>query len=171
MVVLLSFLSLGKHWLLISNSSPSLTFTGFFINYGASVGMEATRAQYRLVQAIPLIPVGVAFLGSFTLKESPRWLAAKDRHEEAQASLSYYRGTKTDSIDVSFEAAEIRDQLSQRQQTLAGVPVTTLIKEVLTVPTYRRRLALSITMQCVAQWSGGNGITYYIPNVRYSLFF
>ena len=112
--------------------------------------LEPTRLQYRLVQSIPLILVGLAFIGSFSLKESPRWLAARDGSEEAQASLSYYRGSGRESVDISFEAAEIRDQLSKREQTLAGVPVTTLIKEALTVPTYRRRLALAITMQCVA---------------------
>ena len=38
---------------------------GFFINYGAKIHMPPTRTQYRLVQAIPLIPVGFAFAASF----------------------------------------------------------------------------------------------------------
>ena len=34
------------------------------------------------------------------------------------------------------------------------------------IPTYRRRFVLAVAMQTIAQWSGGNGITYYIPSVR-----
>ena len=122
--------------------------------------------QYRLVQSLPLIPVGFAWIGSFFLRESPRWLEAQDRNEEAVAALSHYRGADLRSESVLAEADEIHDQLSRQNQTLKGVKITSLIRETLTVPTYRRRLLLAITMQVVAQWSGGNGITYYIPQVR-----
>src|SRR6202000_1371190 len=35
---------------------------------------------------------------------------------------------------------------------------------------YRSRLLLSLAFQTFAQWSGGNGITYYVPQVRPSSF-
>ena len=127
--------------------------------------MAATRMQYRLVQAIPLIPVGMGWIGSWFLKESPRWLAAQDRNEEAIAVLSYYRGVDLHAESIRLEVEEIRDQLSMQSQTLKGVTLATRIKEVLTVPTYRKRMVLALLMQTVAQWSGGNGITYYIPDI------
>ena len=131
--------------------------------------MAATPSQFQLVQAIPLIPVGIAFLGSFYLKESPRWLQAKDRTEDAMKSLSHFRGLDARSEAIRAEAEEIHESLSMQSQTLKNIPIGTRIKEAVSIPTYRRRLLLALTMQTVAQWSGGNGITYYITNVRYRL--
>ena len=127
--------------------------------------MAPTRMQYRLVQAIPLIPVGAAFFGTFFIKESPRWLAARDRSEEAMDALAFYRGASINSAEVAVEVEEIRDQLSAQSQSLKGVSIGTRVKEIIHVPTYRKRMVLALTMQTVAQWSGGNGITYYIPTV------
>lgn len=53
--------------------------------------MAPAAAQYRLVQAIPLIPVGIALIASFSLSDTPRWLASKDRREEALAVLTPFR--------------------------------------------------------------------------------
>ncbi|KUJ11032.1 general substrate transporter [Mollisia scopiformis] len=148
MVLLLSFLSLG-----------------FFINYAASAKMPATPTQYRLVQAIPLIPVGIAFIGSFFLSDTPRWLASKDRGDEALHALSRLRRTGKNDFELSYEYEEIQEQIRAKQQTLSHVPVWTIIKEIATISTYRERFLLAIFMQTVAQWSGGNGITYYIPQI------
>ncbi|KAF8848901.1 general substrate transporter [Acephala macrosclerotiorum] len=147
MVMLLSFLSLG-----------------FFINYAASVTMSVTATQYRLVQAIPLLPVGIAFIGSWFLSDTPRWLASKDRGDEALSVLARLRTQKEDH-QLSNEYQEIQEQIIAKQQTLAEVPIWTIIKEIATISTYRERFLLAIFMQTVAQWSGGNGITYYIPQI------
>lgn len=126
--------------------------------------MPATETQYRLVQVIPLIPVGLAFIGSCFLSDTPRWLASKDRGDEAFAVLARLRGHEQDD-KLSHEYQEIQEQIVAKQQSLAEVPVWTIIKEIATISTYRERFLLAIFMQTVAQWSGGNGITYYIPQV------
>ena len=64
---------------------------GFFINYGAEAHMAATRTQYRLVQAIPLIPTGIAFIFSWWMDDTPRWLASQDRYDEALLALARLR--------------------------------------------------------------------------------
>ena len=124
--------------------------------------------QYRLVQVIPIIPMGVTWIWSFFLPESPRWLAAQDREEDARKSISYYRAMDENSETVRAEANEIYSQLAKFHQGLRGVSTWTIIKETLTVPSYRRRLILALLFQTVAQWSGGNGITYYIGDVYHS---
>ena len=112
----------------------------------------------------------MAWIGSFFfLSESPRWLAAQDRYEDAIYSLKRLRGRSADTEEISAEIAEIQQQLESRRQTLRGVKISTLVKEIFTIPTYRRRFILAVAMQTVAQWSGGNGITYYISTVRYPL--
>ena len=114
--------------------------------------------------------MGLTFLGSFFLHESPRWLAAQDRDEDVRASLSHYRNMDVTSEPVVVELEEIYAQLTKLHQGLRGVSTLTIIKESLTVPSYRRRFILSLLFQTVAQWSGGNGITYYIGDVCCSSF-
>ena len=129
--------------------------------------------QYRLVQAIPLILVGIAFFGSLFITESPRWLLSKDRAEEALTALRKLRGTSpsssTDESDPDWktlaEYDEIRGQIREKHQELEGVSQWAIAKEIATTPTYRKRFLLGAVMQTIAQWSGGNGITYYVPEI------
>lgn len=132
--------------------------------------MSVGAAQYRLVQAIPLIPVGIAFICSFFLSDTPRWLASKDRGQEALAVLERLRHSDKSDPALSLEYEEIQQQIQSRQQNLAGVPIWTIFKEIATISTYRKRFLLGAAMQTVAQWSGGNGITYYIPEVRSNMY-
>ncbi|KAF6805824.1 hypothetical protein CSOJ01_09253 [Colletotrichum sojae] len=152
MVILLSFLTIG-----------------FFINYAANATMPATRAQYRVVIAVPLVPVGLAFIASFFLADTPRWLASRDRGDEALSVLAKLRRADPNSAALALEYDEIREQLRSRRQVLAGTSTWAIFREIVTVPTYRSRFLLGAVMQTVAQWSGGNGITYYIPEIfRYA---
>ncbi|KAF2090389.1 general substrate transporter [Saccharata proteae CBS 121410] len=150
MVVLLTALSLG-----------------FFVNYGASLHMAATRMQYRLVQAVPLIPTGIAFLVSFALRDTPRWLISKDRCEAAKAELARLRGLDESDPDLLAEFDTIRSQsrIESESPNIAATPFWSITHEVFSTPTYRTRFLLVLTMHTVAQWSGGNGITYYITNI------
>ena len=129
--------------------------------------MAATRSQYRLVQAVPLMPVGLAFLASFFLTDTPRWLASEDRMEEATAALARLRNSDSATIELRIdeEYTEILRQCQVKEQQLREVSTWTVFKEVVTIPRYRERLLLGLTMNLVAQWSGGNGVTYYIPQV------
>ena len=127
--------------------------------------MAATAAQYRTVQAIPLIPVGAAFVASFFLTDTPRWLASKDRVEETLAALTRLRHSNVTEQALFIEYQEIREEIQLRHQDLRGVGLFTIAKEIFTTTSYRKRFLLAMMMQTVAQWSGGNGITYYIPQV------
>ncbi|CAK7212652.1 hypothetical protein SCUCBS95973_001536 [Sporothrix curviconia] len=149
----------------------SLLSLGFFINYGVNKSMAATREQYRIVQCISLIPVGIAFALSMFMSDTPRWLASKDRTEEAMAVLQRLRKTSSSSSSsknaqaVANEYEEIQEQVRRREQVLAGATTWDVAKEVLSTPRYRERFMLGAFVQVMAQWTGGNGITYYIPQI------
>jgi hypothetical protein len=96
---------------------PFLISLGFFVNYSVSVSMPSSRDQYRIVLAIPLIPCGIAFIGSFFLVDTPRWLASKDRGEEALATLSRLRGTDYTDPRVSYEYTELQEQVDETTNT------------------------------------------------------
>ncbi|KAJ9322475.1 hypothetical protein DTO027B5_7982 [Paecilomyces variotii] len=138
---------------------------GFFINYAAEKHMAPTRTQYRLVQAIPLIPVGFCFIASFFLTETPRYLASKGRHQEAREALARLRGTTTSDPSIDAELAEIETQIRARAADLAGASTWQLFLETQSSSNYRQRFWLVMTMQTIAQWTGGNGITYYVPQI------
>ena len=152
-------LTLLAFWVLLT------CLPGFFISYAAEAHMAATRQQYRLVQAIPLIPTGIAFICSWWLNDTPRWLASQDRYDEAIASLARLRGSDSSDPSVREEFELIEAQRREKLSDLAGTSVWTVVKEIATIPTYRSRFLLVMAMQTIAQWTGGNGITYYIPEI------
>lgn len=131
--------------------------------------LASTRLQYRLVQGVVLIPVGIAFVGSLFLSDTPRWLASRDRGEEALEALAKLRGASSGDATLNAEFEEIHEQLRDKQRILANTSMWTIFKEIASTSSYRKRFLLGATMQTVAQWSGGNGITYYIPEIfRYA---
>ncbi|RFU29531.1 hypothetical protein B7463_g6805, partial [Scytalidium lignicola] len=111
----------------------------FFINYAASKNMAATPEQYRLVMVVPLIPVGLAFIGSFFLSDTPRWLASQDYVEEALNTLRRLRGTDAESASLTKEFSEIHEEIQLKQQNLRGVGTVTIIKEIFVTPSFRKR--------------------------------
>ncbi|KAJ6156253.1 hypothetical protein N7497_005138 [Penicillium chrysogenum] len=138
---------------------------GFFVNYGASVHMATTRTQYRLVQAVPLIPVGIAYGLSYLCPETPRYLVSKQLHQEGLEALARLRGRAIDDSEITKEFATIDARQRERATDLGSVSHWAIFKETQTNPNYRQRFWLLITMQTIAQWTGGNGITYYVTNI------
>ncbi|KAF9885938.1 hypothetical protein FE257_012228 [Aspergillus nanangensis] len=138
---------------------------GFFINYAANLHMSPTRTQYRLVQAIPLIPVGLAFLTSYIAPETPRYLVSKQRHEEGRAILARLRGKDPSDPTISAEFNTIDTQVRTTSTDLSSVTHWRAFLETQSNPNYRQRFWLLIAMQTISQWTGGNGITYYVSSI------
>lgn len=143
----------------------SFLMFGFFISYGARRSLPPTREQYRVVLGVPLIPGGIALIFSCFIKDTPRWLASKGRNEEALWALSRLRKAPIDDAAVREEYAQIIEQVRDAKQRLSDTSTWTIVKEVATISSYRNRFLLGLAMQTIAQWTGGNGITYYIPMI------
>ena len=141
MVVLLSFLSLG-----------------FFVNYGVSKHMAQSRAQWQIVQMIPLVPVGICFLASFLIPESPRWLASRGRQDECLAALARLRGLSVgdQTLLSEYERTELEANALVEMSKNSMIQVA---KECFTDSNLRSRYFLAIALHTIAQWTGGNGIT------------
>jgi hypothetical protein len=127
--------------------------------------MATTRSQYRLVQAVPLIPIGIAYGLSYLCPETPRYLVSKQLHQEGLEALARLRGRTIDDAEITKEFATIDARERERATDLASVSHWAIFKETQTNPNYRQRFWLLITMQTISQWTGGNGITYYVTNI------
>jgi sugar porter (SP) family MFS transporter len=102
---------------------------------------------------IVAFPAAVFFLLLFLTPQSPRWLVAHGRADEAAAVLARLG---SDPAAVETEVLEIRRSLDLEHHSLA---------ESLFQPAYRRPVLLVIAIAAFNQLSGINAVLYYAPAV------
>ncbi|KAK7184487.1 MFS transporter [Paraphaeosphaeria sporulosa] len=113
------------------------------------------QAGYPLVQ--------LAFF--WNLPESPRWLVAQERTEEAHAILTkYHAGGDPDSPLVNREMSEII-QAIRNERAAATVNWGTLVA----TPGNRKRLFIAVCLGAFAQWNGIGVVSYYLTLVLNSI--
>ncbi|KAI1760652.1 general substrate transporter [Hypoxylon sp. FL1150] len=135
----------------------------YFIQYGAAQiggGPEdpnQPEAAFRIPWAIQMIPAFVLFVGLFFFPYSPRWLASRDRWDEAINVLALlHGGGATSHPKVLTEYKEIEEALRfEREEALFGFRA--LLK-----PRILKRVALGVSVQMWSQLTGINIMMYYI---------
>ncbi|KAF2150894.1 general substrate transporter [Myriangium duriaei CBS 260.36] len=138
------------------------TMLAFWTNYGALLHLHGT-AQYVVplcVQAIPAILILVCMPGC---SESTRWLAKRDRWEDANATLSRLRQLPQEHPYVQFELAEMKEQLDHERMLIGGSGFWDLQREMWTIPGNRHRALISVALMICQQMTGTNAINYYAP--------
>ena len=88
------------------------------------------------------------------MPETPSWLLAHDRDEEAKESLQRLRGSKT-NIEAEFQ----RLKQNQEKTQLNGVQQNIQLKELLK-GSVLKPLALSMALMFFQQFTGINAIVY-----------
>ncbi|OJJ77918.1 hypothetical protein ASPBRDRAFT_114178 [Aspergillus brasiliensis CBS 101740] len=93
--------------------------------------------------------------------ESPRWLIANDRREEAEQLLArFHTDGDVNHPLVQFEMSEIIHTLSMEARA-SHVPWSTLVK----TPGNRKRTFIAICVGAFAQWNGVAVVSYYLTLV------
>ncbi|TKX22982.1 lactose permease-like protein 2 [Elsinoe australis] len=124
-----------------------------------------TDASWRIPVGLQALMLFVQFVLIWITPESPRWLVAKDRSEEAKAILTKYHadGRENDSF-VDAEFIEIQETIRQEQeQQKQGWDVF------LRTPGNRKRLLLIVLTCFFSQCSGNGLVSYYLAEILKSV--
>jgi MFS family permease len=128
-----------------------------WINLGFFEVSSPLALQWRVPLAIPclisLVPMAVVF----SIPESPRWLVAKGRVEDARSSLSRFKGVDLHDTAVSAEISGIELALEETGRSAAKLSdIFTMGKDKLLY-----RFSLCIFLQFLQQMCGSNLISTY----------
>ncbi|KAF7516057.1 hypothetical protein G7054_g14307 [Neopestalotiopsis clavispora] len=137
-------------------------FAAQWIGYGCT--HSTSSFQWRFPLSFQVVPAFILASGIMFLPESPRWLMEKDRVEEAKNNLRrlHYNGNNDDLLQLEF--SEISQSIAADRQQKSYT-----YKQILTNPSWRRRLVLGCGVQAFGQLSGINVINYYGPRIYESL--
>lgn len=129
-----------------------VAWLSFGTNY---IGNEWSWRIPALLQAIPSI-IQIAFI--YFVPESPRYLIAKDKHDEALAILAkYHANGNAQDPTVQFEYAEIKETIRLEMEHKA----TSSYADFFRTKGNRYRLAILLSLGVFSQWSGNAIISNY----------
>jgi sugar porter (SP) family MFS transporter len=135
----------------------------YFIQYGASFVDGGAKnpsqgtAAFRIPWGVQMVPAFILFVGMFFLPRSPRWLARKDKWEEAIQTLAHlHGGGDVNHPKVLAEYQEIEEALRfEREQAVNSY-------KALVEPRMFKRVILGMSIQMWSQLCGMNIMMYYI---------
>ncbi|BEJ17147.1 hypothetical protein CspHIS471_0605480 [Cutaneotrichosporon sp. HIS471] len=141
---------------------------GFWIGYGVNQHIPYGNVQWLIPFAVQLIPGGMLAAGILTVKESPRWLASRDRFDAALANLAIIRNLPADHAYVQEEMFEIKSAIEYDEER-AGHGILAPMKTLFGNRSYLKRLGLCVALFVGQNVTGINAINYYSPTVFASI--
>jgi len=135
----------------------------YFINYGINLNpkLANSAAVWQLPFGFQLAPAGLMLFGLFTVKESPRYLASRNRSEEALANLAYLRRLPPTDDAVIHELAEIESAIAEEREARAGLGW----REAFFGKGNFVRFLIAFFIFFLQQWGGQNSVGYYAPQI------
>jgi len=111
------------------------------------------NAEWRWMFGVEAIPAALFFIFLFTTVNSPRWLIAKNRVDEAKLTLKM---CGTDSGNIEKEIEDIKFSLDLEHHSL---------KESFFTKKYSVPIFLAMFLALFNQLSGINAVLYYAPSI------
>lgn len=131
---------------------------GTFVPYGTS--KIASDMSWRIPIWLQMVFAGIVLFCSPFLPETPRWLIANDRHEEALNTMAKYHGEGSrDSPIVQLEYKEMVEDISVTGSDKRWWDY----RELFNSREQRYRTMLVLSMGFFGQWSGNGPVSYYYP--------
>lgn len=116
-------------------------------------GMHLGESEWRWMFGVEAAPAALFFLLIFLTPQSPRWLVARNRIEEARTVL---QRCGTDEGGVDDEIREIQHSMDLAHHSL---------REPFYTRRYLRPILLAVAMAAFNQLSGINAVLYYTPSI------
>ncbi|KAF8467330.1 putative MFS glucose transporter [Kalaharituber pfeilii] len=138
-----------------------------------SLGLFLSKESiWRLILAVGAVLGGAQFILLLRAEESPKWLAANGKQEEAEAALQRVRGGNLSFTDIRDSLSDDHHGSADEEEPLIsddGVRPQSSLKskekvslyQFLTLPTYRKPLIAVIGVMFVQQLTGINAIIMY----------
>ncbi|KAI5837878.1 general substrate transporter [Morchella snyderi] len=131
-----------------------------WISYGTNLHYPEHNNSWRIPLWLQMSFSGVVLVGSLLIPETPRWLMANDRHEEALAVMAKYHGEddpQNPIVQLSYR--EMQEQISMTGSDKRWWDYSELVS----TKSARWRLAMVVSMSFFGQWSGNAAISYFLP--------
>jgi sugar porter (SP) family MFS transporter len=133
-------------------------FTSYWIDYGVGKNIPSTEAkQWQIPIGIQILPAFLLGLGTFTLKESVRWLTLKGRHQEAWESLQWIRADSGPTAQLEMD--EIRLGVETELREREGFQ----FRELYTKPDNLKRTITAAVVFIAQQSTGATAFATYGP--------
>ncbi|CAG9936348.1 unnamed protein product [Clonostachys rosea f. rosea IK726] len=143
-----------------SQALGSFTVLGCSINISPALDLQY-QVPWFVQTFVPALAIGLSF---FTC-ESPRWLAITGRMEEAKDTLYNLRGLPEDDASMQLEYAQLVSHIEDENSGNPQDGYLAIIKETFGKRSNLRRVQLTIVAYILAQFSGANSITNYLPTI------
>ncbi|KAF3769340.1 hypothetical protein M406DRAFT_52456 [Cryphonectria parasitica EP155] len=129
--------------------------------YGTNLHLESSWA-WRVPTIVQAGLPGVVMCLILFFPETPRWLIAHDRPEEALAVLAQYHGDG--DPNSALPQLQYREIVEENRLTRDENPWWDF-RELVHTRAARYRLAMVIGMSFIGQWSGNNVVSYFMPEM------
>lgn len=157
-----------------SQRAPLVSIYNSLWSFGSLVAAWATYGTFRLrddwawripslLQALSsVLQLALCFL----VEESPRWLLAREKDDEARRLIVKYHadGDELDPI-VSLEMEEIRTALRLEREAVQSASYLAFFQ----TPGNRKRFWIVLAVSFFSQWSGNGLISYYLTLILDSI--
>lgn len=157
-----------------SQRAPMVSIYNSLWGSGALVAAWATYGTFRLgnnwAWRIPSILQALSSVLQlclcFFIEESPRWLLAQEKDEQARQLIVKYHanGDEFDPI-VPLEMEEIRTALRLEQEAVHSASYLSFFQ----TPGNRKRFWIVLSVSFFSQWSGNGLISYYLTLILNSI--
>ncbi|CAN9104882.1 general substrate transporter [Alternaria alternata] len=128
--------------------------------YGTNLHMGNSSWAWRIPTIVQCILPTIVMALIMFFPETPRWLLAHDRREEAIAIMAKYHGNgNPNSPIVQLQLHEITEDFAVTRNDNPWWD----FRELGNTKAARYRLAMVIAMAFFGQWSGNNVVSYFMP--------
>ncbi|WP_369199700.1 sugar porter family MFS transporter [Streptomyces sp. PU-14G] len=138
----------------VSTLNQMMIAIGIFVSYLTSYALSGAGA-WRWMLGLAIVPAVVLFAGMWPQPETPRWLAAKGREDEARAVLlRLHEPAEAEAALCDIHAAAHTDRRARGR-----------IRELFATRQVRRGLGIAVAMAVIQQVIGSNTIVFYAPTI------